>query len=78
MFNLGLRYVSPSNRFSLSIEANDPFNISVPVATSQWGTQSFVLDTRGYNRSIEVRFSYNFGEYEKKERKEVDTSRFGL
>lgn len=78
MFNLGLKYVSPSNRFSLSIEANDPFNISVPVATSQWGTQSFVLDTRGYNRSIEVRFSYNFGEYKKKERREVDTSRFGL
>lgn len=71
------RYTFAGGKAYISLRCNDIFNSGIPMATVRYGRQYFDMDTGRYNRSVGIHFSYRFGNYKKKEVKNVDTSRFG-
>lgn len=75
--NLAVKYTLLKDRATISIHADDLFNTGAPVTAVRFKGQHFDMDNSFYNRSVSVRFSYRLGSYKEKERKQVDTSRFG-
>ena len=59
------------------LKGRDLFNTMNPKTKVQNGAQHLNMNTKIYIQSITLSFSYRFGDYKKKEVKEVDTSRFG-
>lgn len=73
----GAKWTFAKGKATLSARCNDLFETGVPQATIRFKGQHLDMDTGYYTRSVTVHFSYRFGGYKEKERKEVDTSRFG-
>lgn len=61
----------------LILKGEDLLNTRVPVATIDFKGQKSKLDAFQDRRAVSLSFVYRFGGYKEKERKEVDTSRFG-
>lgn len=61
----------------LILKADDIFSTRTPVATVDYEGQKSRLKTFQDTRAITVSFIYRFGGYKDRERKGVDTSRFG-
>lgn len=75
--SVSAKYTFANGRASISLKCADVFNSEFPHTKVRFGQQYLDLDTGRYNRSVRIHFSYSFGNYKKKEVKEVDTSRFG-
>ena len=72
-----IKWISANNKAELGIKANDIFN--------SWSPDEWRMNIEGQNirmhivpdsRYISVSFTYKFGGYKEKQRKEIDTSRF--
>jgi hypothetical protein len=73
----GITYSFDKERAKLILKADDIFNTRTPVAAIDYREQKSNQVTFRDTRSISLSFVYRFGGYKEKERKEVDTSRFG-
>jgi len=72
-----ISWVFANNRAALSIEGEDIFNSSLPKVSVRSQTQSYNMNTFSDGRSLGIYFSYKFGGYKAKERKEVSKARYG-
>lgn len=72
-----LRYTFAKDKAMLQLKGRDLFNTMNPKTKVRNGAQHLDMNTKSYMQSITLSFSYRFGDYKKKEVKEVDTSRFG-
>lgn len=73
--DLGLRYRFMRDKATLRLFANDILETSGISPYIRYAHQWVDNDYSCY-RSVGISFSYSFGKYQEKERKEVDTSRF--
>ncbi len=64
-------------RATLSARLDDIFDSGMPKVKVRFKGQYLDMNTNYYTRNFTVRFVYRFGGYKEKEKKEVDTSRFG-
>ena len=64
-------------RARLILKADDIFDTRTPRAFINYKGQKSMLKAYRYTRTFSLSFVYRFGGYKEKERKEVDTSRFG-
>lgn len=64
-------------RARLILKADDIFDTRTPVASIDFKGQKSTLKAFQDRRTLSLSFVYRFGGYKEKERKEVDTSRFG-
>lgn len=65
------------DRARLILKADDIFNTRIPTASIDFKGQKSSLKAFQDTRLFSLSFVYRFGGYKEKERKEVDTSRFG-
>lgn len=73
----GIKWTIAGGKADLSIKGNDLFDSVTPVSKVDFGQQHLRMGNRFYTRNVTVNFAYRFGGYKEKERKKVDTSRFG-
>ena len=74
----GLRWDFAGRKASLQLKATDLFNSmqgNLDVSLRNRG-QDMDMHSNAYSRSIRLTFTYQFGGYKARQRKEVDTSRF--
>ena len=60
-----------------SVKGNDLFDSMTPVSEVDFGEQRLRMGNDFHTRNVTVNFVYRFGGYKDRERKKVDTSRFG-
>ncbi len=72
-----LTWTFDKDRARLILKADDIFNTRTPVGSIDFKGQKSTLKAFRDNRTLSLSFIYRFGGYKEKERKEVDTSRFG-
>jgi len=73
----GIKWALPNRKAELRLKATDIFNSFIPDMKVHFASQNLdVLPIRD-NRSVMLSFSYKFGDYKKKESKDLNTSRFG-
>ncbi len=72
-----LTWTFDKDRARLILKAEDIFNTRTPLATIDYKGQKSTLKAYRDTRAMSLSFIYRFGGYQEKERKEVDTSRFG-
>ncbi|MDD3789704.1 MAG: hypothetical protein PHO94_13580, partial [Petrimonas sp.] len=72
-----LTWTFDKDRAKLILKADDIFNTRTPFASIDYMGQKSTLKAFRDTRSISFSFIYRFGGYKEKDRKEVDTSRFG-
>jgi hypothetical protein len=72
-----LTWTFDKDRARLILKADDIFNTRMPVASMDYKGQKSRFKAYRYTRTFSLSFIYRFGGYKEKERKEVDTSRFG-
>ncbi len=65
-------------RAKLIVKATDIFESRLPFVTIDYKGQKGTMDTFQDTRMISISFVYRFGGFKEKERKEVDTSRYGM
>ena len=71
-------WVFDRRRAKIILKADDVFNTRIPhTASIDYKGQKSTLKAYRYTRTISLSFIYHFGGYKEKQRKEVDTSRFG-
>jgi len=75
--DLGAKWTFAKGNATLTAKCNDLFNTSLPKATIRYMGQYLDMDKGFYTRCATINFVYRFGGYKSKERKKVDTSRFG-
>ncbi len=75
--NAGMKFSFFDRKLNITAKADDIFESRVPVAHQNIGGQQLKLDTSAYTRKLSINLTYRFGGYTTKERKSVDTSRFG-
>jgi hypothetical protein len=74
----GLKWTFAGKKAELRLKGTDLFNTWMPDLGVQYANQNLQMKIRPDTRAISLSFVYKFGgEAEKKDRKEVDTSRFG-
>ena len=64
-------------RAKLILKGNDLLNTRMPFASIDYKGQKSTIAGSRDTRFVSLSFIYRFGEYKEKEKKEVDTSRFG-
>lgn len=72
-----LTWTSQNDRARLILKAEDIFKTRIPMASIDFKGQKSSLRAFQDTRLFFLSFIYRFGGYKEKERKEVDTSRFG-
>lgn len=72
-----LTWTFDKNRAKFILKADDMLNTRTPFASINYQGQKNTLDAFRDTRYVSLSFIYNFGGFKEKERKEVDTSRFG-
>ena len=73
----GLTWTFDRERAKLILNAGDILNTRTPSAKIDYMGQKSRLDAFQDNRQISLSFIYRFGGFKEKEKKEIDTSRFG-
>lgn len=73
----GLKWTSANKKAELRLKVNDIFDSATPDATVNYKGQHFEMNQHADSRYFSMSFTYKFGGFKSKERKEVDTSRFG-
>ena len=74
----GVTWSFDNDRATLILKGEDLFKTRTPNASIDYMGQKSSLDATRDTRSFSLSFVYRFGGYREKERKEVDTSRFGM
>lgn len=74
--NAALRYTFAKGKAQLTVKCDDIFNTSTISTRIKFQQQNVTNHYRQMAREFGVAFSYKFGGYKEKERKDVDTSRF--
>lgn len=74
----GLTWSFNQERAKIIFKGTDFFKTNTPEASIDYMGQKSSLDASRDTRSFSLSFVYRFGGYKEKERKEVDTSRFGM
>ncbi len=75
--NAGAKWTFADKKAELRVRADDIFDTGLINIHSHRSGQNLDMNFRQNNRSVIVSFAYKFGGYKEKERKEVDSSRFG-
>ena len=75
--SVGAKWNFAGGKGTLSCFYNDIFNSSISEMVMDYKGQNLVHKSNMYTRSFMLSLVYRFGDYKKKETKEVDTSRFG-
>ncbi len=73
----GVKFSFLDNKLNLTARVNDIFESRIPVLYQQTAGQDLIMDVSAYTRIFRLTLAYRFGGYTTKERKSVDTSRFG-
>lgn len=73
----GLKWISANKNAEFRLTGNDLFNTATPNATVNDRGQRFEIIQHADSRYVSLSFTYRFGGFKSKERKKVDTSRFG-
>ncbi len=73
----GIKFSFLESKLNLTAKVNDIFESRVPILYQQTAGQDLTMDVSAYTRVFRLTLSYRFGGYTAKERKSVDTSRFG-
>ena len=73
----GMKWTFAGGKADLSVRGNDLFDSLTPTSSVNFGAQQLHMGNEFHTRNVTVNFVYRFGGYREKERKEVDTSRFG-
>ena len=73
----GMKWTFAGGKADLSVKGNDLFDSLTPTSSVNFGAQQLHMGNEFHTRNVTVNFVYRFGGYREKERKEVDTSRFG-
>ena len=73
----GLKWVFANRNAELRLTGNDLFNTATPNAYVNDRGQHFEIKQHADSRYVSMSFTYRFGGFKSKERKKVDTSRFG-
>lgn len=76
-FSAGFTWTFAKERMKLILNIEDIFNTNTPTASIDYQNQKSRMDAFRDTRLISLSFIYRFGGFKEKERKEVDTSRFG-
>ena len=74
----GMTWTFDNERAKLILRATDIFESRLPFVTIDYKGQKGTMDTFQDTRMVSVSFVYRFGGFKEKERKEVDTSRYGV
>ena len=74
----GLTWSFDHDRAKLIVKATDIFESRLPFVTIDYKGQKGTMDTFQDTRMVSISFVYRFGGFKEKERKEVDTSRYGV
>ncbi len=74
----GLTWSFDHDRAKLILKATDIFESRLPFVTIDYKGQKGTMDTFQDTRMVSLSFVYRFGGFKEKERKEVDTSRYGV
>lgn len=77
MVDAGLKWTFAKNNAELRLKGTDLFNAWSPDLRMNYANQNLRMDMLKDSRAITLSFSYKFGGYKSRERKNVDTSRFG-
>lgn len=74
----GVKWTSNDNKAEVRFKLNDVFNSWNPKdVKTQFDDQNINMHMKSDNRYVSLSFTYKFGGFKEKKRKEVDTSRFG-
>lgn len=74
----GVKWTSNDNKAEIRFKVNDIFNSWAPKnVKTQFDKQNLNMHMKPDNRYLSLSFTYKFGGFKEKKRKEVDTSRFG-
>lgn len=73
----GLKWVFANDKAELGLKAVDIFDTWSPEMRLKYATQDIKMNVQQDSRALTLSFTYKFGGYKNKERKSVDTSRFG-
>lgn len=73
----GVKWTFAAGKAELSVKGNDLFDSMTPVSEVDFGEQRLRMGNDFHTRNVTVNFVYRFGGYKDRERKTVDTSRFG-
>lgn len=74
----GIKWTFNRNKAELSLKVNDVFNSWAPKELDlRYQTQNLRMEEIADSRRISLSFTYRFGDFKPKARKEVDRSRFG-
>lgn len=76
--NSGIKWEIIKDKAILTLQCNDWFNSQLPIIYSRYANQHLDMDYTACQRSLIVKFSYNFKGYKNRQEKNVDTSRYGL
>ncbi len=74
----GLTWTFDHEHAKLILRATDIFESRLPFVTIDYKGQKGTMDTFQDTRMVSLSFVYRFGGFKEKERKEVDTSRYGV
>ena len=75
----GVKWTFANKKAELRLKASDMFNSwSDYSIKNRYGNQDVLMNVLPYSREVSLSFTYKFGNYNSKERKDVDTSRFGM
>ncbi len=75
--NAGTKYSFADGKAIISLQCYDLFESIYPTTKVRYGNQYQNLNDNFYQRSFTLSFTYKFNSYKNKQRKTVDTSRFG-
>ena len=73
----GIKWTFASNNAELRVKGTDLLNTWSPDMIMKYANQNLMMNMKPDSRAITISFSYRFGGYKDKDRKAVDTSRFG-
>lgn len=76
--NAGLRYSFLKNNAILSLQGTDLFESFIPKIKARECGQYQDIDTSNFTRNISLTFTYKFNGFKDKQRKQIDSSRFGI
>ncbi len=73
----GIKFSFLEKKLNITAKVDDIFESRMPVLYQKTAGQDLVMDLGAFTRVFRLTLSYRFGGYTTKERKSVDTSRFG-